>query len=157
MTEDSLHTIDDALIALRHLWSTPPQLHDAAMGTVDMSTLWVVDGLRRGPTDAEMTVSDLARHMGVAHSTASRLVARAEEVGTVRRAISATDHRRVAVLLTDKGRELARAGLKFRLSFLHSITEDWTSAERADFARLLDRFAKKTQQHTAHEPKEGNS
>ena len=29
--DDSLHTIDDALIALRHLWSTPPQLHDAAM------------------------------------------------------------------------------------------------------------------------------
>ena len=70
-----------------------------------MSTLWVVDGLRRGPTDAEMTVSDLARHMGVAHSTASRLVARAEEVGImVRRATSATDHRRVAVLLTTRAK-----------------------------------------------------
>jgi DNA-binding MarR family transcriptional regulator len=155
MDEDSLHTIDDALISLRHLWSTPPQLHDAALGTVDMSTLWVVDGLRRGPSDAEMTVSDLARHMGVAHSTASRLVARAEEVGTVRRATSATDHRRVAVHLTATGRELALAGLEFRLGFLRSVTEDWTRDERGSFAELLDRFAKKTHEHPT-QPTEGN-
>jgi DNA-binding MarR family transcriptional regulator len=155
MTEDSLHTIDDALIALRHLWSTPPQLHDATLGSVDMSTLWVVDGLRRGPANAEMTVSDLARHMGVAHSTASRLVARAEEVGTVRRATSATDHRRVAVHLTATGRELALAGLDFRLSVLRSVTEDWSIEERATFADLLDRFAKKTHEHPT-QPTEGN-
>lgn len=157
MTEDSLHTIDEALIALRHLWSTPPRLHDTTLGAVDMSTLWVVDGLRRGPADGEMTVSDLARHMGVAHSTASRLVARAEEVGTVHRFTSTTDHRRVAVHLTATGRELALAGLEFRLGFLRSVTEDWSSDERATFAELLARFAKKTHEHPTHQPKGGRS
>ena len=74
---------------------------------VDMSTLWVVDGLRRGPTDAEMTVSDLARHMGVAHSTANRLVAgRGGRYGSPGHQCHRSSAGRGA--LTDKGRELAR-------------------------------------------------
>lgn len=145
MPDDSLRAIDEALIGLRHLWTTPPRLHDPDFGTVDMSTLWVVDGLRREDPHQERTVSDLAEHLDVAHSTASRLVARAEDAGAIVRSSSATDRRRVAVELTPAGSRLAAAGLDFRLAILRQATHDWTPHERQVFADLLARFA-----HSAH-------
>lgn len=47
MSEQSLRSVDASLIALRHLWSAPPQLHDPDLGSVEMSTVWVVDTLLR--------------------------------------------------------------------------------------------------------------
>lgn len=150
MPEDPLLVIDEALIALRHLWTTPAHLHDPDLGTVDMSTLWVVDGLRRQSPDQEHTVSDLAAHMDVAHSTASRLVARAEDAGAIVRRPSANDRRRVAVELTPAGSRLAAAGLEFRLAILRHATHNWTPHEHQTFADLLARFARSA--HTKGTP-----
>lgn len=133
-----LERIDAALIALRHLWTAPPQIEDPALGQVEMSTIWVVDSLRHTP---DQTVSGLAAAMGVAHSTASRLVLRAERSGAVVREPDPADQRRTAVRLTKAGRTLAAAALQFRLSRLQRVTAQWTAADLRDFATLLTRFA----------------
>jgi DNA-binding MarR family transcriptional regulator len=133
-----LERIDSALIALRHLWSIPPRIEDPALGQVEMSTIWVVDSLRHGIPGS---VADLAASMGVAHSTASRLVARAEQAGAVVRGPDPDDQRRTTVTLTDAGRHLALTALQYRLAVLRRATRTWTPADRSTFAALLTRFA----------------
>lgn len=54
----SLARIDRALIGLRHLWSTPPQVQDPSLGSIDMSTVLVVDAL----TQAENSPSRTTDH-----------------------------------------------------------------------------------------------
>lgn len=133
-----LAAIDAALIALRHLWTAPPHIEDPALGQVEMSTIWVVDSLRRQP---DQTVSELAAAMDVAHSTASRLVLRAERSGAVIRTPDPQDQRRITVTLTAAGRDLATAAAEFRIQRLATLTQDWTAEQRHTFASLLTRFA----------------
>ncbi len=140
MHDDSLRSIDESLIHLRHLWSAPPRLDDPNLGSIEMSTVWVVDTLLRCP-DAQQTISQIAEAMGVAQSTASRLVARAEAAGTVTRLTDPQDARRVTVSTTQSGEALAAAGLNFRLQKLTDATVDWSQEDRTRFAELLARFA----------------
>lgn len=135
-----LERIDAALIALRHLWTTPPRVDDPALGSVEMSTIWVTDSLRRTP---DQTVAQLAAHMGVAHSTASRLIGRAEQTGAVTRQPDPHDQRRVTVRLTTAGQELAATALAHRLALVNAATEDFTPQERSTFADLLTRFTQR--------------
>ncbi len=134
-----LAQMDRALIGLRHLWRTPPQVQDPALGRIDMSTVWIVDALAQA--QGELTIRDLAVVLDVAHSTASRLVDRAEACGAIVRARARTDARMVAVRLTGPGQELARTSRAFRGRHLHRATAGWTDAERSTFADLLTRFA----------------
>ncbi len=135
-----LEQIDEALIALRHFWTAPPRIQDPALGAVEMSTIWVADCLRRTPNQ---TVAELAAALDVAHSTASRLIARAEHAGAVLRDQDPHDHRRVTVHLTEAGHSLAKVALEYRVATLQAATVDWTDAERATFASLLTRFAQR--------------
>jgi DNA-binding MarR family transcriptional regulator len=144
MTAKDLERIDQALIGLRHLWSGPVHLQDAALGKVEMSTVWIVNALT-GPDrqqDREaMSIRDLATALGVAHSTASRLVDRAATVGAVTRGPDEHDARMTVVTLTDSGRTLAETARWFRTGYLADATRTWTADERAIFADLLTRFA----------------
>jgi DNA-binding MarR family transcriptional regulator len=143
MTAKDLERIDQALIGLRHLWSGPVHLQDAALGKVEMSTVWIVNALASpGPRDREaMSIRDLADSLGVAHSTASRLVDRAATIGAVTREPDAHDARLTVVTLTDSGRTLAETARWFRTGYLADATATWTADERATFADLLTRFA----------------
>lgn len=132
-----LERIDAALIALRHLWTAPPHIEDPALGQVEMSTIWVVDSLRRHPGQ---TVTELACAMGVAQSTASRLVQRAEQSGAVFRTSDPADQRRTTVALTAAGGKLAETALAYRLHRLARTTETWSADDRRTFATLLTRF-----------------
>lgn len=78
--------------------------------------------------------------MGVAQSTASRLIARAQAAGTVTHQADAGDARRFTVRITDRGERLAAAGLGFRFKKLALATSDWSDADRTRFAELLHRF-----------------
>ncbi|HEX6887158.1 MAG TPA: MarR family winged helix-turn-helix transcriptional regulator [Candidatus Nanopelagicales bacterium] len=110
---------------------------------VELSTVWIVDALTRAEAAGRpsMTVRDLAEALDVAHSTASRLLDRAEATGTVKRGRSPADARSVACSLTPLGRDLAAESAAFRTDYLAHLTADWTADERASFGRLLTRFA----------------
>ena len=137
----ALADLDTALIGLRRLWVAPPRLTDPALGPVEMSTIWVVDALARLAHRPEVSVADLATAIDVAHSTASRLVDRAQAAGCVSRHPSATDSRRTAVALTAAGRTLADTARTARTEYLAAITTDWVPEDRRTLADLLTRLA----------------
>jgi DNA-binding MarR family transcriptional regulator len=144
MTAEDLRRIDQAMIGLRHLWSGPVQLQDPDLGRVEMSTVWIVNALTVPARNAEhenMPIRDLATALGVAHSTASRLVDRAVTIGAVTRGPDTHDARVTVVTLTDSGRTLAKTATQFRTAYLADATRTWTDDERATFADLLTRFA----------------
>ena len=147
-----LADLDAALIGLRRLWAAPPRLADPTLGQVEMSTIWIVDALDRLADHPEVSVADLATAIDVAHSTASRLVDRAEAAGAVTRHPSATDSRRTAVALTPTGRTLATVARTARTSYLARVTTDWNDEQRATLADLLTRLAAAVHHTPPHPP-----
>lgn len=89
----------------------------------------------------EVTVGLVGERLGLDPSRASRGVADAIRAGLVRRVASQVDGRRIRLELTESGQELAKASHGFRRAFYDRLMEGWSEAERAEFARLLGRFA----------------
>jgi DNA-binding MarR family transcriptional regulator len=141
--DPDLCRIDAALLALRHLWSSPPAQRAGATGPIELSTVWIVDALARAAEvgASDLAVRDVAAALGVAHSTASRLLDRAVAAGMVTRARSAADGRSAACALSPQGRALAAESLAFRTGYLARLTAGWTADERVAFGDLLGRFA----------------
>lgn len=97
----------------------------------------VLDVVEASP---EATVSAVAAALAVDQPRASKLVAATVAEGLVRRVADQADGRRSVLVLTGRGREiLARAHERRRTAFDNAMT-GWTARERAEFARLLDRF-----------------
>lgn len=154
--DPALADLDAALIGLRRLWAAPPRLPDPALGSVERSTVWVVDAMDRLEHLSEVTVADLAAALDVAHSTASRLIDRAETAGCVTRERSDRDARRTVVRVTPSGRGLAIAARTARTDYLAGMTADWTPEQRATLAELLSRLARAVRASPPH-PGEGDS
>ena len=133
--------VDDALLRLRRPWSPDRnRVVDDAGTPVEMSSLLVVEACAR-TGGAEVTIGDVAQFADVTHSTASRLVDRAERAGLVRRVPSARNARRTAVTLTRQGAGLRARALHARTAWLDRTLRDWTDADVGDLGRLLLRFA----------------
>src|SRR5688500_19874101 len=95
-----LARVDQAMLRLRRMWDAPRGIaHEG--GVVEGSTLLVCLAV----TDAAgaVGVAEVAEALGVAPSTASRLVARAAEAGMVTREGSTTDPRRASLDMTADG------------------------------------------------------
>ena len=73
-------------------------------------------------------------------STVSRQVASLEVAGLVSRSTDPTDRRAILVEVTQAGHEALTRNRETRQAALHDLLADWTSAERAEFARLFGRF-----------------
>jgi DNA-binding MarR family transcriptional regulator len=132
-----LERIDHALLGLRRFVQAPDVLHDDGSTKVELSTLLVLDAVG----DDGASVGEVAARLRVAHSTASRLVVRAEEAEAVQRVPSAADARAILVVATDGGRQLRRRALEFRLARLAELTDGWTAQEVETFTDLLGRFS----------------
>ncbi|WP_216894344.1 MarR family winged helix-turn-helix transcriptional regulator [Nocardia alni] len=105
---------------------------------LDSALFGVLDAVE-ALTDAA-TVTDIAHALDVDQPRASRLVARAVSEGLLRREADQADARRVVLRLTPKARtELSRVHDARRAVFART-TAQWSSRERAEFARLLTRF-----------------
>lgn len=139
--------IDSALIDLRHLWAHPGALLDAEFGTVDISTILVCREAARSARGRLPTVADIATGLNVAHSTASRLIDRAERAGAVIREPSADDARSTAVRLTERGRRLHTTATRFRQRYLATLLAGFDDDETAQFAHLLAAFADAVRTH----------
>lgn len=155
MTRDndrSLTRTDAALLRLRRFWDVPasrPAGAESPDEHVELSTVLVVEAVGRGGEqasnagegDGDVTVGTVAAAVGVAASTASRLVERAIAAGAVRRRPSTTDARRAALTLTTAGEELRARSQHFRVNRLAELVQDWPATDRETFATLLERFA----------------
>lgn len=134
---NELEQIDRALVRLRRFFD-PPAMVDDEGRRVEASTILVLETLAgAGPR----TVRDVAEQLDVAHSTASRLITRAEQAGMVRRRPSPTNGRETAVETTRQGHAVRRRGVQYRLERLAEITLSWQPDEIERFATSLHRFA----------------
>jgi DNA-binding MarR family transcriptional regulator len=88
-----------------------------------------------------LSVSALGDAIGVDQPRASRLVQQGVELGLVRREADPADARRTRIALTDRGRSLIRGFRGERRETIVTALEGFTDAERAEFARLLTKFA----------------
>ena len=156
------HRIDASLLSLRRLVDAPRTIPTAptAHGRVDVSTVLVVDAVSRvnhhpgrapdAPTEqasglsSATSIAEIAGRLNVAPSTASRLVSRAVTAGMVTQAPDRFDGRRVHVTMTARGRSLQRRAVRFRSRRLAEALDSWTTADLAEFDRLLGRFAADT-------------
>jgi DNA-binding MarR family transcriptional regulator len=91
---------------------------------------------RTGP----LSVTDLARHLGVNQSTASRQVAPLEEDGFLRRTVHPA-HRRIALLnLTEEGLAACERAQAVGRRDIAWAVKDWSPEDRAMLGALLERF-----------------
>ncbi|WP_395245065.1 MarR family winged helix-turn-helix transcriptional regulator [Agromyces sp. MMS24-K17] len=87
------------------------------------------------------SVSDVAGLIGVDQPRASRLVQAAVEAGFVRREADPSDARRSILIITEAGRTAVSATIGRRRAAIETALAGFTPAERAEFSRLLARFA----------------
>ncbi|MGB8385132.1 MAG: MarR family winged helix-turn-helix transcriptional regulator [Dermatophilaceae bacterium] len=139
-----LARLDVCLMRLRRMWSGPRVRSSVRVGVgqqVELSTVLVVDAVCRDAPPGGVSVVQVAESLDVAPSTASRLVDRAVAAGMVQRRPKGTDARRAVLTPTAAGRALQRKALRFRTGYLADVLRDWSAADVAGLADLLDRFA----------------
>jgi DNA-binding MarR family transcriptional regulator len=96
---------------------------------------WKEGGRRR--------MSDLAEALLLSRGGATRLVAKAEEEGLVRREIPPDDRRATYAVLTDRGREAAERGFPVYVAAVQRLFQDYVSDDEVEvlvrvWARVLD-------------------
>jgi DNA-binding MarR family transcriptional regulator len=91
---------------------------------------------RHGP----IAVSEVGRRLAVDQSTASRQLRPLEEQGLVTRAIDPADRRSARLAVTPKGRRLLDRVREVSLNDYAVALSDWSDADRASLAALVDRL-----------------
>ncbi|WP_309117823.1 MarR family transcriptional regulator [Saccharothrix sp.] len=91
-------------------------------------------------TGERVTVSAVARALGVDQPRASKLVAAAVGEGWVRREADQADGRRAYLVRTAEGRAVSRVIHERRQAAFARAMDGWTRADREAFAVLLTRF-----------------
>jgi DNA-binding MarR family transcriptional regulator len=136
---------DDALVAeLEHLWvelgrSFVRRRQPGAERSSHAADLSPVQLLALAQLAEPLRVGELADRLGVAESTATRLVDRLAALGLVARSPGAEDRRSVAVQLTLRGRRTAERVAEGRRAYLAGILAALEPGERR---RLVHLFAK---------------
>jgi DNA-binding MarR family transcriptional regulator len=136
--ETSLTGAGPALFHIVRFWSRRWALRAAGDTTAyHVMVLEAVDSTA-GP---EVSVADVAHHLGIDHSGASRFVGAAIEDGYLARRASTADRRRVALTITPSGRDLLANAHAWQEQAFARLTADWDPAEAAQFAGHLRRLA----------------
>lgn len=117
----------------------PPWADAAAGRFAGPARLRMLDALIAAP--GSLSVSEIAEAVGVDQPRASRLVQQAVQMGLVEREPDPEDARRTRVRLTVQGEGLVSGFRGRRRDAVRSALESFTDAERAEFARLLAKFA----------------
>ncbi|MCQ0006044.1 MarR family winged helix-turn-helix transcriptional regulator [Actinomadura madurae] len=159
--DPDLSDIATALFRLRRVWAKPDlvkriraQTSACADGRpLQLSNLMVVnavaalgagahaDAEQPGEPPAEITVGAVAERLEIDPSTASGSSGTPSTPGLVSRRPSPMDARRANLGLTEAGRRVKQVSDRFRRAYLDELMAGWPAQDRAEFARLLTRFA----------------
>lgn len=139
MDEDDAITVavEAAMVRIRRR-QTRGALSD---GAIPVAVFRALDAVADGAAD---TVGALAPALGVDQPRASRLAAQAVSSGLLERVADQRDGRRSVLRLTAAGNQAVAAARAGRRAAMAAAMADWTPAERAEFARLLERFVDRT-------------
>lgn len=132
-----LETLDTALVTVRRFLEAPRVVDDHGRD-IELSTLLILAGLPA----AGQSIRDIATHLDVAPSTASRLVARAERAGAVTKSRATGDARSAVVTPTEAGRGLASRAAEHRRRRLAEVLAGWSDDQVRALAQSLDEFAR---------------
>jgi DNA-binding MarR family transcriptional regulator len=144
MRRDAAHVKQDvadverAMVAIRRGQTRRALARRAGASTTGTEVLDVVEEAEEAGEPA--TVTSVAAALDVDQPRASKLVAAAVEAGLVRREADQKDGRRALLVRTEEGRRVSAEIHAFRRRAIGAAVEDWSSDERAEFARLLTRF-----------------
>jgi DNA-binding MarR family transcriptional regulator len=133
--------LDHALLEVRRLVNRPGyrrRLLGPPGRRVELSTVRVlhaVDQAERPPS-----IGEIATTLAIDPSTASRLVEQRVVDGLLARSPDPGDGRRVVLTLTHRGNELLAELAASRREMLAEVTEGWTTNERHELERLLERL-----------------
>ena len=101
---------------------------------------------------APVTVSDLARHLGVGLSTVSEAAQRLERLGLVTRGRSAPDRRAVALRLTPAGVAHMQTSSVLDAARVATVLARLTGRDRSAAVRGLELLARASREVTASAP-----
>jgi DNA-binding MarR family transcriptional regulator len=110
-----------------------------------MAVLYALDEDKQ--EQPSLRVSDLAARLCIDPPAVTRKAQQLERYGLVCRSRDACDGRASRLALTPEGRKVLRRFLDARHQWLAAVLADWPEAERAQFARLICRFADGIDQH----------
>jgi DNA-binding MarR family transcriptional regulator len=139
---DSIAEIQSALYSLARSLKRGT-LHDflLAQARIDadqagLAVLYVLHLAGRG-----LRLTDLAEQLSIDSPAVTRKVQQLERCGLLSRTADQVDARAARVQLTAAGRRTISKFLAARRTWLEGLIADWPEIDRADFARLLGRFA----------------
>jgi DNA-binding MarR family transcriptional regulator len=137
--------IDDALRRLRRFLTKPPGEGVVVCGLQMPYEVAQIDACEAiaelGADQPVVTVKDVAADLALDHSSASRLLARAEANGLVQRTADPDDRRRTCLSLTGPGRDAVAVAGRVRMRVLGGIVQEWSDAELALFTELFARLS----------------
>ncbi len=110
----------------------------AAVGAVVTRAGYAV--LRALADHGTIGVRQLADVCAMDSATASRQAMQLVDEGLVRRKVADGDARAVELSLTDRGGEVYRQIVDYRLGHLAGVVSAWSTDDRATLARLVDRL-----------------
>jgi DNA-binding MarR family transcriptional regulator len=115
-------------------------MEHAGMSATEHDVLWHL----ANDVDRRMTMSDLAERAMITPSGATRLVARLEREGWVRREVDADNRRVVYAVLTPAGARATRTGLKPIHQARQELFDDrLTDTDVADLRRILGKLLRR--------------
>ena len=135
-----------ALLGLGRLSVQMPAFQKRALEPFDLSPsdYSILGALRRAGGTRTLVPGDLYSALGCTPGGLTKMIARLERQGLVKRSTDATDGRRARIRLTAKGAEVERkAGAEYRESadrLLAKLSTDEIDQVNAALALLLERF-----------------
>lgn len=113
-------------------------------------TQWIsLMGLREGVAE---TSADLARHLNHDAGAVTRVVDGLEKRGLVRRERSKSDRRVVKLILTPRGRAVARMHVPPIIDFWNRVTDTFSAQEVKQLLDLTSRLIERLEKEPMHQP-----
>jgi len=148
--DEHIETVERAMVAIRRSQNRRTLARLAAArqggrpggrGTAAGASADVLDIIEEAEqTGGRATVTSVAATLGIDQPRASKLVAAAVDAGLVQRQADQADGRRALLVRTPAGRRQSAQAHAFRQQVFGQAMADWPAADRAQFARLLNRF-----------------
>jgi DNA-binding MarR family transcriptional regulator len=93
-----------------------------------------------------LRLCDLAERLGIDSPAVTRKVQHLEHLGLIARSPDPVDGRASRLVLTDDGRRSIERLLSARRTWLEELLSEWPTADREEFGRLLQLFARTIEQ-----------
>lgn len=123
------------------------RLLDGAGPVTSVSTLRVLRAVERHQLlGSGASVGDVAEHLAVEHSTASRTVSSVVAAGLIAKSAAPEDQRRSVLVLTDAGQKALTAVTERRRDLVAEAVADWPGADVDTLVTLLQKLTERVEE-----------